>query len=152
MPQFRFKKDEELSKEQFLLEIYKQAHETRRKWEGYIWQWGFLLTLLAALFASGTAALGKVILIHKLVLIVLTAFLFSIFLNVLRGRVLMKDVEKTIETIHGLIESNLPVTPRELDQNSRGLGRWPSTKVAACCHFGAFLLFFGITLYVWICK
>jgi len=77
------------------IEAYKQAHETRRRWEGYIWQYGVIALALIG-FLAGRLSTGKdnssiadLGLVEKSVLTLLTLFLGSTFLNVYRARILM---------------------------------------------------------------
>ena len=138
--------------------VYEQAHETRRRWESYIWSWGILVTALvsfmAALFTGPGRAVEQMLpafaglysaTLRKIALLLLSTFLGSILLNVYRARCLMKQLECTIQELHrrwGL--NDLPVVPLELDKCRPILS---STKVSVLAHLLAFTMIAGITLY-----
>jgi hypothetical protein len=133
-------------------EIYRQAHETRRKWENYIWQWGVLVTALLAISTQfDVAEVTCLSIIQKLILTLITLFTFAIFLNVLRARTLMKELEKSIKTMHDLMNFNIPVIPIELNiKDNSSFRNISSTYFAVICHFITFIAFAGISIYVWI--
>lgn len=145
------------------LAMYNQAHETRRKWESYIWQWGMVVTALvsftAVLLVSSTATSIEIILpkdtplqvllLRKAILVLLSLFLLSIAFNVYRARQLMKKLDKTITKFHQMHNSlDFPVVPCELDQNSR-ITVWflSSTRYSVVAHFLTFLVFFILAIY-----
>jgi len=142
--------------------VYQQAHETRRKWESYIWSWGILVTALVSIMAgllsvpirTGENVLPvstslDLALLRKLTLFLLSMFLASIFLNVYRARCLMKQLESTIKEFHNRWHINdLPIVPLELDQcMPKQQTCLSSTKLSVFAHFLAFLLLTGLTLY-----
>ena len=130
-------------------EAYKQAHEIRRKWENYIWQWNILLTILAAIFVKWTEQGSNFSLIQKLILTLIAGFVLAIFFNVFRARVLMKELEKTIRSFHVLMGNHLPIVPLELDENLFGFKKLSSTKLALICHFASVVVFVIIAIYAW---
>jgi len=135
-----------------LVEAYRQAHETRRKWENYIWQWNIVLTILAAIFVTlsqSAPPLPSFSFPQKVALSVISLFVFTIFLNVFRARVLMKELEKTITAFHSQMGIESPIVPLELDKNLSRLKKVSSTKMSACCHFAAAIVFLIIALYAW---
>jgi len=141
---------------QFEIEAYRQAHETRRKWENYIWQWSILLTVVAAVFSMWKEASLALSRPHKVVLFLLAFFVLMISLNVWRARVLMKRVEKTICELHsdmGYEWSKYPVIPYEIDKDPEfkpkryWYKRISSTRVAVYCHLAAAAVFFFIAFY-----
>jgi hypothetical protein len=147
-----------------LKEIYTQAHETRRKWENYIWQWNIVLTILAAVFVqfapslSGSTTDTEHTLTsiyfswpQKMVLSLIALFVLAIFFNVFRARVLMKELEKTISSLHNEIGFTLPVVPLELDKSLPLFKRISSTKLSTYCHLAAVIVFISIAIYAW-CK
>lgn len=136
----------------FLIEAYRQAHETRRKWENYIWQWNIVLTILAAIFVTlsqSTSPSPSFSFPQKVALSVISLFVFAIFLNVFRARVLMKELEKTITAFHSQMGIESPIVPLELDKNLSRFKRISSTKMSTYCHFAAAIVFLIITLYAW---
>ncbi len=133
-----------------LVEVYKQAHETRRKWEEYIWQWGILSTILVAMFARWPESVNEFLFPHKFILPLLAGFIFAVFLNVLRARTLMKELEKTIISLHKQMKNDLPIVPSELDQKLPYLCKISSTKVVLCCHGAAAILFILFAVHAWI--
>ena len=170
-------------------EIYRQAHETRRKWENYIWQWSIVLTILAVVFvqfsptllepntsseptskpstvsgsasepvdisepATETAATSEFNLSfslpQKIILSLIALFVISIFLNVYRARVLMKELEKSISSMHKKIKFNVPIVPLELDKPLPYFKKISSTQLSIICHFIAVLVFLSIAIYAW---
>lgn len=142
-----------------LTEIYRQAHETRRKWENYIWQWSIVLTILAVVFVqfapslinptTGTDTAIPFSLPQKIILSLIAAFVVSIFFNVFRARILMKELEKTIASLHDEIGFALPVVPLELDKLLPSYKRISSTKFSIYCHFVAVIVFVSIAIYAW---
>jgi len=144
------KRSEERAKNFCHQEAYRQAHEIRRKWEGYIWQWNILLTILAAIFVKWTEQTTDFSFIQKLVLTLISGFVLAICLNVYRARVLMKELEKSIRSFHVLMGSHLPIVPLELDENLSGLQKISSTKLAIYCHFASVLVFVTVAIYAWV--
>ncbi|MEU1784100.1 hypothetical protein ABZ545_32180 [Streptomyces abikoensis] len=142
--------------DQVIIERYEQAHENRRKWEGYIWQWGVLLTVLAALFAGFGKSIKEVAeqssegrIAQRLVLSLVSAFVIAISLNVWRARELMKALEKALAEFdagHG----SLPTVPRELDTRYPPRLGVSSTFVAFLCHLLACAVFVYLTVCVWL--
>ncbi|MFD4659680.1 hypothetical protein ACFWP2_29095 [Kitasatospora sp. NPDC058444] len=139
-----------------IIERYKQAHENRRKWEGYIWQWGVILTVLAALFAGFGKSIKDVSelspegrLAQRLVLLLVTSFVIAISLNVWRARALMKTLERALEKFNP-DQEELPTTPRELDAKYPPKFKVSSTFVAFACHVAACVVFVYLTVYAWV--
>lgn len=131
--------------------LYVQAHETRRKWESYIWQWGILLTVLLAVFIGWKETSDfHFPLIQKLILTLVTFFVFTVYLNVLRAQKLMKEIEKTISAMHKMADFHLPIIPLELNSSLHSWNKVSSTKVAVYCHLLATVVFVFITIYTWI--
>lgn len=145
------------------LEMYKQAHEARRKWEGYIWQWGVVVTALVSFSAVLLAAPSRVgslsrlstdagpeiAFLSKAMLLLLAVFLFSIALNVFRARQLTKRIDQTIALFHRRFQvSAFPVVPCELDGPPT---RWScflsSTRYSVIAHFLAFATFLAVAIY-----
>lgn len=156
--------DGNLSSKLSLKEIYTQANEIRRKWENYIWQWNIVLTILAVVFVQFSPSLYEssndveptiasvyFSLPQKIVLSLIALFVLTIFCNVFRARVLMKELEKTISTIHNEIGFNLPVVPLELDKHLPLYKRISSTKLSTYCHLIAVIVFMTLAIYAW-CK
>lgn len=136
---------------QYLVEAYRQAHETRRKWENYIWQWNILLTILAALSVQFSQSLpDKFSLPQKVIASLMTLFVFAMFLNVYRARVLMKEIEKSISDIHKQMRMTSPIVPLELDRDLPRYKKISSTRMATYCHLVAVFVFLGITIYAWV--
>ena len=130
--------------------VYLQAHETRRKWESYIWQWGILLTVLLSVLLNWREPVsGEFSIVHKLVMSTIAAFLFAIYLNVHRARVLMKEVERTISEMHQKAGCQWDIVPRELNRRMTRFESVSSTRCAAMCHLLAFILCAAIAVYVW---
>jgi hypothetical protein len=132
------------------LEVYKQAHEIRRKWENYIWQWGILLTILAAIFVKCTEPTTDFTFIQKIILSLVACYVFTIFLNVLRARVLMKELEISIHNMHIEMKNKYPIVPLELNESLSGLKNISSTKIAMFCHLVSALVFAIIAFYAWL--
>lgn len=139
-----------------IIERYKQAHENRRKWEGYIWQWGVLLTVLAALFAGFGKSIKDVAdlspegrFAQRLVLSLVSAFVIAISLNVWRARELMKALERALSDFDPG-QGNLPTTPRELDSRYPPKLKVSSTFFAFLCHLAACAVFVYLTVYAWV--
>lgn len=142
--------------DQMIIERYKQAHENRRRWEGYIWQWGVILTVLAALFVGFGKSIKEVATLspegrfaQRLVLSLVTAFVIAISLNVWRARELMKALERAIGDFD-TGQGKLPTTPREIDSQYPPRLKVSSTFVAFLCHVAACAVFIYLTLYAWV--
>jgi hypothetical protein len=142
--------------------MYKQAHETRRKWEGYIWQWGVVVTALVSFSAVLLAAPSKtgglsslsegapeIVFLGKAMLFLLAIFLLSIALNVFRARQLMKRIERTIVRFHDTFGlTAFPIVPGELDDSSNRFSWFlSSTRYSVLAHFLAFAVFLSIAIY-----
>lgn len=139
------------------IEAYKQAHETRRKWEGYIWQYGMIVLALIG-FLAGRLSTGnnnshftKAGIIEKCVLTLLTLFLGSTFLNVYRARILMKQLEKSIYEMHKKWGLSQAIIPFELDRLlTKNRHKFSSTRLAILSHLLLFIAVFIATLFFWI--
>lgn len=136
-----------------IVALYVQAHETRRTWEKYIWQYSILLTVLAALFLQWTEPTGGLFsFTQKLILTIETMFVFSIFTNVLRARELMKEIEVSIHLFHRHLGCDIPLVPLELNKQMSWFRSISSTKIAMVVHFIALLIFVSLTIFVWTCR
>jgi hypothetical protein len=133
-------------------DCYKEAHETRRRWESYIWQWGILVTVTAALIMNATQLPNEFSLFQKLLMSVLTLFVASIWLNVYRARVLMKEIEKTIVQMHRDAGVEYKILPSEIDVGMSRIRRPSSTLVAVWCHFATFVVMLVFCVALWIGK
>ena len=139
------------------LEAYKQAHETRRRWEGYIWQYGVIALALIGFLAGRLSGMGvngqsiKLDFTGKCVLTLLSLFLGSTFLNVFRGRILMKQLEKTIAAFHAQWGQTLPIIPLELDKElTPNYLTLSSTRLAVWSHLFLFVTSLILTGIVWL--
>lgn len=132
-----------------IIEIYKQAHETRRKWESYIWQYGFLITVLSAFMVKWSDLKLVIGLPEKLVLTLVTMFVSAMFLNVQRARILMKSIEKSIAEMHLVMGNNIPTVPFELNKGLNRFNSISSTKYAVYIHFVAVVILFIVTVIAW---
>lgn len=143
------------------LAMYQQAHETRRKWESYIWSWGILVTALVSVMTGFVVIPGKagtevtktvndvgIEWLRRFTLLLLSTFLASILMNVYRARHLMKKLEITIQDFHKRWHINdLPIVPLEIDRKDKNrLSCFSSTKLSVYAHFLAFLLIAGLTI------
>ena len=133
-----------------MLEVYRQAHETRRRWEGYIWQYSLILTVLAAFLAQNALLAPSFTVVQRIILSLLALFVIAIFANVLRARSLMKKVEKTISQLHADLGANYRVVPLELNESLPWYERISSTKIAVICHLIACIVFVGLAAYAWL--
>jgi hypothetical protein len=142
-----------------LLEVYRQAHETRRRWEGYIWQYAVVLTVLVAFFSQSSifdafaptpGTIGTFSLVQKVVFTLVALFVVSIFANVYRARSLMKALENSIAELHHLLSVDVPVVPFELSAGLPRRQRISSTGIAVACHFLAAVAFVALAVGVWM--
>jgi hypothetical protein len=140
-----------------VIEMYKQAHENRRKYEGYVWQWGVLLTVLAALFVGLGVSPGQALgpadgleMPQRVVISLVSLFVILIAVNVWRARQLMKSIERALADFHARYGHSLPTVPSELDVVYRRRVRVGSTLVALICHVAACAVFLYLTAYAWV--
>lgn len=138
-----------------VIEQYKQAHENRRRWEGYIWQWGIILTVLAGLFAGFGQSVANQTrapqVSQRFVLTLVTAFVFAIAFNVWRARHLMKVLERALMDFHTSIgHTEVPTVPRELDARYPPRMKVSSTLVGFICHTAACAVFVYLTISAWV--
>ena len=137
------------------IEVYTQAHETRRKWESYIWQYGMIVLALIGFITGQIGSdssdyLKNIGILEKGILTLLTIFLLSTFLNVYRARILMKNIEKTINNIHRDWDINYNTVPCEIDKVIPcKCHKISSTFVAILSHFLLLVFSFAVTVFVW---
>lgn len=149
-----------------VLEVYRQAHELRRKWESHIWQWSVVVTGLAAFYAYVRKVKPLEDSWNSVILLaLLTLFFLAAAFNVLRSRFLMKSIEQSIIDFHNKMHSfakdfPFPMIPRELDRRAmkphggdpvwKACLNWinlrSSTMFAVIFHFAAFVTFLFMTV------
>jgi hypothetical protein len=99
---------------------------------------------------QGNAVLLNLGPVEKLALTMLTLFLGSVFLNVYRGRLLMKQLDVTISAFHEQWGFELPIVPCELDTKlKRSHHTFSSTRIAALAHFLLFACAAVLTTMAW---
>jgi hypothetical protein len=133
-----------------LVEMYRQAHEMRRRWEIYIWQYGLFATAVAAfLFNVIDFSTESFPIFQKVIVSLVALFSLTILTNVYRARELMKEIEISIKRIHNQAGYDFAIVPLELNDRMRGLRRISSTRIAFLANvvFSISLIFLAI--FVW---